>query len=250
LSIRVSHERWQSAQDWELEYWQQAQKKGGWRRALWPLARRVFRVAGSERGAGDDWNQWWASHFHDYHFLPQDIGNFIELGCGPYTNARLIRRHRRIQRTICSDPLIWQYLEFKGRWLAEAYRSKKIIVDDNPIESCPFRPDTFDVVVMINVLDHVRDADTCLAVATGLVRPGGYLVLGQDLTDESDLDYLATDEGRPITLGHPIRLSLEDLETHLHHFEPVHRRVLAREEGRAPEAHYATLVYAGRRSST
>jgi len=39
---------------------------------------------------GDDWNYWWRKVFDNYKFLPTHVNNAIELGCGPYTNARLV----------------------------------------------------------------------------------------------------------------------------------------------------------------
>jgi ubiquinone/menaquinone biosynthesis C-methylase UbiE len=117
------------------------------------------------------------------------------------------------------------------------------VIDDHPIEECPFASDYFDVTVMINVLDHVRDAEACMREATRIVKPGGYFILGQDLTDPAEL------AGRPEDVGHPILLGESDLVPHLEAFEPVLHRTLPREEGRNPEAHYGTLVFAGRKRS-
>ncbi len=96
-------------------------------------------------------------------------------------------------------------------------------------------------MVMINVLDHVRDAALCLRTAVDLCRLGGTFVFGQDLSDETDV------ARHPHDVGHPIRLRREDLEPYLEGFDVLHRRDLSRDEGRAPELHYATLVYAGKR---
>ena len=103
------------------------------------------------------------------------------------------------------------------------------------------RLQSFDAVVMINVLDHVRDADLCMQKAIELLRPGGYFVLGQDLSDEEDIAH------HPYDIGHPIRLQREDLDVHLEPLSTVFRNDLAREEGREPRLHYSTLVYSGKK---
>jgi SAM-dependent methyltransferase len=241
--LEVSEARWREAQQWELSVWREGQQKRGWKRVVWPLAAPILRALNWRKAWGDDWNHWWKRHFDDYRFLPAELGDCIELGCGPYTNTRLILDGRSAGRVVCSDPLVRSYVGFRGRWLAEAYASGRVEVDDHPIEELPFPPASFDLVVMTNVLDHVRDANLCMRTAVGLLRPGGYLVLGQDLSDDADI------ANHPYDVGHPIRLRREDLDPYLEALETVHRRDLTREEGRDPRLHYATLVYAGRMPS-
>ena len=238
----VSLDRWLEAQEWERSVWERAERRPGWRRLVWPLASRVYSAVGIVREA-DDWNHWWATQFDEYSFLPADLGDFIELGCGPYTNARLILRGRSARRVVCSDPLARTYATFRGRWLAEAYRRGKVELDDHPIEELPLAPASFDVVVVINVLDHVRDADLCLRTSIGLLRPGGWLLLGQDLTVDEDAARF------PLDIGHPIRLRREDVDAHVRNLEPVLRKDLDRMAGRNPKAHYSTLVFSGKRST-
>jgi SAM-dependent methyltransferase len=241
-SVRsVSSERWQEAQQWELALWQEGQQKRGWKRFVWPVIAPVLRAVNWGRAWGDDWNQWWKARFDGYGFLPAELGECIELGCGPYTNTRLILENRSAGRVVCSDPLIRSYITFRGRWLAEAYSAGRVEIDDHPIEEAPFASESFDLVVMINVLDHVRDADLCMRKAIELIRPGGYFVLGQDLSDEQDLAQ------HPYDVGHPIRLKREDLDPYLEPLSTVLRKDLSREDGRDPRLHYGTLVYAGKK---
>jgi SAM-dependent methyltransferase len=238
---RVSAERWRQAQQWELDWWKQGQRKRGWKRVAWPLTAPALRVLNWSRAWGDDWNHWWKERFDGYRFLPARLGDCIELGCGPYTNIRVILEGREADRVVCSDPLTRSYITFRGRWLANAHASGRIEIDDHPIEETPFPPASFDLVVMINVLDHVRDADMCMQKAVELVRPEGYFVIGQDLCDDEDL------ARHPYDVGHPIRLRREDLEPYLAPLSTVYRKDLSRDEGRDPRLHYATLVYAGRK---
>ena len=242
--LSVSHERWLEAQAWECELWETSQYKRGWRRLAWPVLKLALRAVRWRRAWGDDWNHWWADRFDGYAFLPADLGDYIELGCGPYTNTRLILSGRTARRTVCSDPLAARYVTFRDRWLSKAHREGLVEIDTHPIEDLPFEPATFDVVVMNNVLDHVQDAGLCLERATGLLRAGGIFVLGQDLSDEEDV------RRHPYDIGHPIRLAREDVDRHLEGFETLLRKDLTREQGRDPRLHYSTLVFAGAKQGT
>jgi hypothetical protein len=153
LVVRVSQERWQQAQAWELHLWRHSDRL---RIPALLLRTLGWRREGLE--AGDDWNEWWAARFGHYRTLPTSIPAAIELGCGPYTNMRIICRGRQINRAYCSDPLVRHYAGFRWGWLSRAYRQCKILIDDHPAEELPFADGVFDLTVMINVLDHVRDA--------------------------------------------------------------------------------------------
>jgi hypothetical protein len=82
---------------------------------------------------GNDWNEWWKSKFDGYRFLPSEVSNAIEVGCGPYTNARLIAEQCRPQHLFLSDPLIKTYITFKLCFAADCYRRAFAIIDDHPL---------------------------------------------------------------------------------------------------------------------
>ena len=90
--------------------------------------------------------------------------------------------------------------------------------------------------------DHVKDALTCLRTALDLLRPGGHFLFGQDL---SDLKLVGKHEW--FDEGHPIRLTLGDVEPHLAELEPLVNRVLTREESRDPRLQTGVLIFAGRK---
>lgn len=244
LPVEISRERWQAAQAWELEVWRGQERRGP--RSLRTRAREgLRRLFGKETvDPGDDWNEWWAEQFEGYSALPEELDKAVELGCGPYTNMRLILRNRKIRHVCCSDPLAREYVRFKGRWLAEAWKSGRVTIDDHPLENCPFDNAYSDLVVLINVLDHVRSCVSCLEQAMRITKPGGYLVVGQDLTDLEDARRVGDDP------GHPIRVSRELLDNALAPaFERVLYKILAREQGRNPSAHCGTYVCIGKKRS-
>jgi SAM-dependent methyltransferase len=240
----VSGKRWQEAQQWEEAHWVRTQQlRARWgKNLLWRLLALVGAVP---KYRGDDWNQWWKKQFDDYAFLPPVIENALEVGCGPYTNVRLMLDRCRFRHLYLSDPLIRTYVKFKLTLVSELYRNAGCILDDHPLEELPFASDYFDLVVKINVLDHVQDARKCMESVVRVTKPGGILIIGQDLTNEEDMEALKRDPG---AAGHPIKLDAEWFDAFLKQgFEPIIFKVLSRQEGRAPEHHYGNLIFAGRK---
>ncbi len=244
LTLAVSEERWRRAQEWEAAFWR-SQNPAAAQTLAARAKRLVKRMLGRAKASpGDDWNYWWAERFENYRALPSGMESAVELGCGPYTNLRLILAGREVRRVVCSDPLIQEYLKFEERWLGQAWRRGAVEVDDHAIEECPFASEAFELVVMINVLDHVRDAMECLRQAARITRPGGWIVVGQDLSNAEDAARTGED------IGHPIRIDHDTLDAELlPKFEAVMRGVLSREEGRNPQAHYGTYLIVGRKEN-
>lgn len=239
----VNHDRWQVAQAWEREHWLRNNKALGkyGKNFVWRLL-ALFGIV--EKYRGDDRNLWWKRAFEDYKALPSVVDNALEVGCGPYTNMRLIRQACQPSHLFLSDPLIKTYLKFKMTFVKEMYRSAGCFLDDHPLEELPFANDYFQLGVMINVLDHVRDARLCMANLIRVVRPGGYIVIGQDLTNEEDL--ARQPEG--LTTGHPVTVDEQWFAPYLNGgFEAVFSKVVPRELGWAPQWHYGTLVYIGKK---
>ncbi len=246
LTWQVSHDRWEQAQEWELNVWRGIDNSSA--PSLRGRVGRAITALGLGRNnasLGDDWNEWWAKQFDQYQAIPCKIDNAIELGCGPYTNVRIISRERTIRRIYCSDPLARHYASFKLGWLASAYHNRQILLDDHLCEDVPFADSTFDLTIMINVLDHVRDAEACLASAARITKGDGLFVFGQDLTDDTDPGHAYKD------VGHPIMLDHEEIDGRLlPAFDVQLRKVLPREQGRNPEAHYGTYIFIGRRKTS
>ena len=239
----VSPERWREAQQWELAFWnRQNLPSPFWKRLIRPLLVVRGLRAQVSKTTYDDRNEWWRKQFDNYSFLPPSSDNVCELGCGPYTNMRLILEGMQAKHVHCSDPLARSYMSYPNAWLGAAARAARVCVDYHPAEECPYASDYFDLVVMINVLDHVRDARRCLEHAIRITRTGGLLLFGQDLT-------LATDE-QPGNPGHPFILNHQQLEpVLLSRFKPVLKRIVPRAEVSEPEMHYGALVFAGRKLS-
>jgi len=244
ISDKVSHERWQAAQQWERDFWVDTQRQRAkyGKNFIWKLL-SAFNLVPKYRG--DDSNGWWKKQFDDYSFLPATVTNALEVGCGPYTNVRMMMDRCRFQHLYLSDPLIRTYVRFKMTLVAELYQKAACVLDDHPLEELPFASNYFDLVVMINVLDHVADARQCMENLIRVIKPGGILILAQDLTNEQDVAVLKHDAGE---VGHPIKLDHEWFAPYLKQgFVPIIDKLLTREQGRAPEHHYGNLIFAGRK---
>lgn len=241
VNDRVGASRWQEAQRWELDHWHRQQHnlaKYG-KNQIW----RLLAIAGIvEKYRGDDDNHWWASCFDNYQFLPKRVENAIEVGCGPYSNMRLIRKTCEPMHLFLSDPLIRKYTDFKMTFVNEMYRGGECYLDDHPLENLPYADDYFDLAVMLNVLDHVQDANACMCSLLRILKRGGIVIIGQDLTNEEDLQALPTG----VRTGHPITLNDEWFRSYIDGaFEPLLRKTLPRSAGRTPQWHYGTLLFAG-----
>jgi SAM-dependent methyltransferase len=243
---KVPQKRWQEAQQWEAGLWDETQRQRAkfGKNLIWRLLRSLRLV---DRYRGNDWNTWWRDRFDGYRFLPPHVGDAIEVGCGPYTNMRYVLKACRPERLVLSDPLIRRYENYQLTFLSEVRRQPWCQLDDYPVEHLPFSDDAFDLVVMINVLDHVQDAPACMHTILRILRPGGWLILGQDLTNEEDIAVLARDPG---LVGHPIKLDAAWFDPYLSQgFRPSIHQVLSREDGREPTHHYGTLLFAGQLSA-
>lgn len=196
----------------------------------------------------DDWNGWWALKFDMFEsFDWKSKKSILEVGCGPYArNIRHFIDHpdEEFSRIAVEDPLLQQYIN-DGKWVwhvADRIHCEQNAQCCGPLEELRLAP--FEILVCINVLDHVRDLSACLESLWLNLDLGGYLILGQDLTNEEDklnCPEMVADE------MHPVKIDLGDLDQLLDRLKMNMFKVLPRAEGRNPSAHYGTLIYVGQK---
>jgi SAM-dependent methyltransferase len=257
---RVDRARWEEAQRYERRTWM----------------RRAWRVA-------TDRNERHRDRFAGYAALRgRRFPRGIELGCGPFTNLRFILERCRIDEISLLDPLIRDYLthpfcRYRGgrlggllretparlpsylRHPVRAVRTKSndfrvggwlgraVTVIPSTIEG--FETATrFDLVVMINVLEHCQDAYAVLTKIDEILAPGGVFVYHDKMYEAEAVRALllvAYDAGHPLRVDHSVVDSfLEERFTPLLRAEyPV------REEFRGIRLDHRELYYIGRRSS-
>lgn len=217
--ITCTEERWREAQKWELNAWLASEKNL------------------------EDWNSWWFNNFKNFDYLhSKTFKSLLEVGCGPYCRNTefFMNIFPSITRVSILDPLLNDYIK-------NDYYVKSVVKKFNTTNFyCALESyldtKTYDVVICINVLDHVKDTNLCMEKLENALSPGGVLVLGQDLTNEEDFK---NDPGLLTDPGHPIKLDHFYFREKLRNYNHIFQNILPREVGRNPKAHYGTLLYVG-----
>jgi SAM-dependent methyltransferase len=222
--VRVPRQRWQQAQRYERDTWM---------------------VANLE--ATDDRNNAHRDGFGGYAALRgRTFAHAIELGCGPFTNLRLIGQQCTIARCSLLDPLIEQYLKhphctydrkalrvsekplsialggtLPGRALRRSLRViapgtlvERIPVAELlavPIEEMPERAG-YDLVVMLNVLEHCYDATVIFDKIVSILKPGGVFVFHDKLFTAAEAE---EDVRTRFDAGHPLRVGRTVIDSFL-----------------------------------
>jgi hypothetical protein len=217
--LTCSHERWKEAQKWELNAW-----------------------LGSEKNL-EDWNSWWFNHFQNFNYLDtMSFRSLLEVGCGPYcrNTEYFMKLFPSIKTITVLDPLLNDYIkhEYYVCSVVKLYSAKTF--------SCALEDYSdnikYDAILCINVLDHVENTNICMDRMYDALNDNGVLILGQDLTCEEDFK---SDPGLLTDPGHPIRLDHYYFRDKLKNYKHIFHKILPRELGRNPKAHYGTLFYVG-----
>ncbi len=178
--LQVDSSRWQEAQRYERKTWME-----------------------QNLGALDDRNEFHKQQFGNYSTIARrQFDNVIELGCGPFTNLRLILPLVKVTGQIdLLDPLIDSYLTHphctypKHQLVSQSVRTLA-----SPIEC--FTPAVkYDMVVMVNVLEHCFDIPRIFANIRALLKPEGVFVFADVTTTLEALRATKTYDA-----GHPIRM--------------------------------------------
>ena len=230
--IKVSRSRWLEAQRYEQRTWMEG------------------------KASTSDRNEQHAECFAKYASLRgKRFEQSIELGCGPFTNMRKVLQVCRCRNVELLDPLIDSYLSHpfcryarrtmggllakpffpitrRGglknplkfifqkyeSWVVGGLRGRPITLHNSSIED--FSPQkVYDLCVMINVLEHCRDADAVFAKILRMTAPGSYFVF-------ADKIYSAAQEAETISryfdAGHPLKVDYSVIRQFLDaHFVPT-----------------------------
>lgn len=223
-------------------------------RTRWEEAQRYEKRTWLEdcRMASNDRNDYHYVHFAQYAPLRGlKFQRGIELGCGPFTNMRLILEQCRINEVSLLDPLLLEYFahpfcryrkhrlgglfkEFPAlsawrssrtllrnslnAWKIGGVRGKPVTLISSAIESFS-STQSFDLVVMVNVLEHCQNANLVLAKVLELLKPGGIFVFGDTLYDARNIQRFAT---QMYDAGHPLRVDRSVIKAFLQkHFHTM-----------------------------
>lgn len=147
------------------------------------------------------------------------MGNFIEIGCGPYTQTQFI-----IKRTFTSITLLDPGAENYMLTLPTCiYKNKKLFdktvtVLNIDAESLPGNySEKYDTVMSINVIEHVWNGFLFLTNLHRILKPGGILIFHER--------YYSTPlegEGYLDDSLHPIRMKKEIFDEFFKQFKPLY----------------------------
>lgn len=91
-------------------------------------------------------------------------GRLLDLGCG---NAPLFHVYRDlVEDTVCID------------WPASLHNQKHVDVFADLTRPLPLRDETFDTVLLSDVLEHIPNPESLIAEIARVLRPGGSAVIG------------------------------------------------------------------------
>lgn len=251
--LEVLENKWLKAQGFERDVWIKSNQRNSYLKILLKFASAVRHLQPAtffdylkyrDFCCGDDWNYWWMKEFENYRKLPKSVENALEIGCGPYTNIRLISKKCKIKEIYCCDPLIDMYISFKATWLSTHFSKKRIKIFSDKGENLRFDSNYFDLLICINVLSHVQNVKKCLQEIIRVTKQGGFIVLGQGLSNEKDLSNKIVRED----IGHPMKIHHTTIDTYFDNtFISFLKKILPRNKGRNPFAHYGTYIFIGQK---
>lgn len=194
---KVSEERWQTAQKYERSGWMER-----------------------DPNAVDDRNFDHFSRFESLDSIKGELSSkssIIELGCGPFTNLRLFSNLLNNPQITLLDPLIHSYINLEHC----SYKTGSL--NDHPttliassIENFDAQGQKFDVVVMVNVIEHCFDVSAIFNKILQILNDNGLFIFSDVyFNDVYDLASKLYDA------GHPLRLSELKLNEFLKNFTPI-----------------------------
>jgi SAM-dependent methyltransferase len=199
--IAVDTQRWIDAQYYERKTWMEV-----------------------NRGSYQDHNEKNKDDLGGYSYLSgKTFNKAIEVGCGPFTNLRCILPLISVSEIFLLDPLIETYLDHPNcKYKDRCLMGKPVTLLNSSIEDFNISQ-KFDLVVMINVLIHCKDANKVLDTLWNILSPGGTLVFQEPCfkMDTVKEHYDA---------GHPLALTYDFLNGFLSQFEKTYRLDIPRKD--------------------
>jgi SAM-dependent methyltransferase len=214
--IKYYDEKFQGIHKVDLDRWKDAQY---YEKKTW-MKDNLFK--------SDDRNDEHLIRFNFYkelreHFIEKSLNNFnfIELGCGPFTNTKLFLdkfQSFNFEKVSLLDPLAADYLNHPNCF----YKNKKINGKEVDLYSVAIEQfeteEKYDVLLITNVLEHCYDIDIIFDKIFNLLKKDGILIFSDVFFKGSSAKYLAE---KTYDAGHPLKLSETKMKFFLKKFEPI-----------------------------
>lgn len=198
----------------------------------WKQAQSVEASVWDGNSGGEDRNEQHARWFDHYNALrphAQRLGRVLEIGSGPFTQTKTVLGKLgiagvQVSSITLADPLMIFYhkqvpscpykdgslLGFPTQFLATG--AEELLLSS-----------MYDTVIMMNVLEHCRDALSVLENLHHAVKPGGVLVFSERWYDTKWTRYQQSKV--PFwDVMHPINVMRVVVETLLSRYTPLYRR--------------------------
>ena len=104
-----------------------------------------------------------------------DTGHFCDLGFGPGVLSAFILQQKK-SWTGCGIDISRNCFHHAARLLRKkgVFERCKLLVGD--VRTLPYPDETFDLVIAVEVLEHIPDPEVGLAEAIRVLKPGGYSI--------------------------------------------------------------------------
>eukprot|EP00284_Hemiselmis_tepida_P017536 CAMPEP_0174923918 /NCGR_PEP_ID=MMETSP1355-20121228/6900_1 /TAXON_ID=464990 /ORGANISM="Hemiselmis tepida, Strain CCMP443" /LENGTH=3102 /DNA_ID=CAMNT_0016169659 /DNA_START=138 /DNA_END=9443 /DNA_ORIENTATION=+ len=154
--------------------------------ANWRDKSQVFEMKFWQQNAVPNQNYIQIDAFKNFTSLPTQLGDVLEIGCGPYTKLRMLIEvlpHVQVSNIYLQDPMVHRFpLEAR----ACTYANGEFCVPDRGCNSQVWftsakaedlrDSEKYDTVIMMNVLEHCLDALEILRNIFYALKTGGILV--------------------------------------------------------------------------
>ena len=203
----VSIDRWKLAQDAERHRWLD----------LHPHLR-------------EDRNMDHAFMYDRYSMLTgRTFENAIELGCGPFTNMALVAHRCKINRLTLLDPQIEDYMShpnclYRDGALALTTGETLPVAERVALPVEQFQPEArYDLVVMLNVIEHCYNVPVIFRKIWDMTRPGGIMLFHDRYFDHAKV---AAGAGRSFDTAHPLKVDRKLVNAFLQRFNGIFFRTV------------------------
>ncbi|CAG2216824.1 EXTL3 [Mytilus edulis] len=171
----------------------------------WHGAQSVEQITWDKRITSTDRNEAHAKSFNYYKSLPQHVGNVIEIGAGPFTQAQTIVQGKTATSITLIEPMAFHYMTNVKRCFYKngSFGSLPTTILSIPAEELS-NVRKFDTLIMINVIEHVYDAISILNAAINLIKENGVFIWHERLWNNY-LGIANSKHDREFQL-HPIRI--------------------------------------------
>jgi SAM-dependent methyltransferase len=196
----VSRDRWRKAQSFEAGY-----------------------HVGKTEDRQDVHTTWFRNYASIYGV---QLGNVLEIGSGAFSQTKEVLDIALAKSVTLVDPLMSHYVQnvegcnYKSGRLLNKYTTLLVQAGGEDVD---FK-ESFDTVIMMNVLEHCINAIQVLQNMHNAVIPGGLLIFSERWYD-TKWDRYDTGEWKPFwDVGHPISIKKQVITHLLRFYEPIYEQ--------------------------